>query len=77
MKTAVRFAHGGVVLLAALAFLAISASSGAVHAQGPLAFGLRPADTGGITRAYFTYTLQPGADVQDEAVVVNSGQQAI
>ena len=68
-------------LLAALLVLPVLvASTVGVHAQGPLAFGIRPATTTAddpTKGAYFSYTLQAGATVEDEAVVQNDGEEPI
>ncbi len=80
MRKGVCSALGGTALLAAAALLALAVSLDAVNGQGAINFGIRPAQagpddpTGG---AYFTYTLEPGASIEDQAVVINSGEEPV
>jgi hypothetical protein len=64
------------LLLSAAALLALGAMADAAQGEGPVPFGIQPARAGAgglATGGYFTYTLEPGASVEDEAVVINSG----
>ena len=73
-----KFSRAALVSTAALLALAVFVN--VAHGQGLANFGIRPANvsdgdpTGG---AYFTYSLEPGARVDDEAVVVNDGEEPI
>ena len=56
--------------------LALLAGSGIAHADHDLSFGIRPtkASEGGAgTSSYFSYSLDPGAVLSSEALVLNSG----
>ena len=65
-------------MLAVLAVLisSIVASSGSVSAQSPLVFGIQPTQGTANTpngSSYFSYTLAPGASIEDSLVISNGG----
>ncbi len=69
-----------VAMLAVLVLLALSALPRGSHAQGPVNFGIRPARSGTAAlpdRGYFTHTLEPGAQANDIAVVLNGNSDPI
>ena len=73
-----KFSRAALVSAAALLTLAVFVN--VAHGQGLATFGIRPThiSTDDPTRgAYFTYTLEPGASIDDEAVVINSGQEPV
>ncbi len=67
-------------LVSAVALLTLAVFVNVAQGQGLANFGIRPANvsdddpTGG---AYFTYSLEPGARVEDQAVVVNDGEEPV
>ena len=65
---------------AAVALLALTASTGSALGQGSITFGIQPAH-GSIDDAtkgaYFTYSLQPGQTREDEAIVSSSGSEPV
>lgn len=67
-------------LVSAAALLTLAVFMNVAHGQGLANFGIRPASTEAddpARGAYFTYTLEPGASVDDAAVVVNDGKEPV
>ena len=67
-------------LLGALMLVALSFTPGTANAQGPVSFGIRPArsTTEAVPdRGYFTYTLEPGTQANDVAVVLNGSSDPV
>ncbi len=67
-------------LLSVLMLLALSFVPRAANAQGPVNFGIRPIRSGSDAvpdRGYFTHTLEPGAQANDVAVVLNGSSDPV
>ncbi len=67
-------------LLGFLVVLALSSAPPNANAQGPVSFGIRPVRSAPDTapdRSYFTVTLEPGAQANDVAVVVNGSNDRV
>ncbi len=80
MKTKIGTGIRWAALLGALAFLALSLAPRAADAQGPVNFGIRPARSVAAAvpdRGYFTHTLEPGAQANDVAVVLNGSSDPV
>jgi hypothetical protein len=78
----VRMGIGSKLVAAALvsgaALLVLALFMSVADGQGLTNFGIRPANTSpddAAKGAYFTYTLEPGASIDDEAMVVNDSQE--
>ena len=59
---------------AMLVFAVLTAPAGA---EGPVQIGIQPAHQPAGQGAYFSYELEAGATITDEAVVINSGEDAV
>ncbi|MEE8346863.1 MAG: DUF916 domain-containing protein [Dehalococcoidia bacterium] len=80
MRKGIGSAFTKTALAAVAALLSLAVFSYTTGAQGPLNFGIRPANTSeddAVRGAYFTYTLEPGATIDDEAIVVNNGEETL
>lgn len=67
-------------LVAAAALVALALLPGAASAQSPLVFGIRPSQGSANTpsgSSYFTYTLAPGASLDDMVVISNNGAEQV
>lgn len=66
-------------LVALVALLVLVTSAVPAGAEGPIQVGIQPAGRSASTDrgAYFTYTLEPEASIDDEAMVTNSGEDAV
>lgn len=67
-------------LVAAAALMALALLPGAASAQSPLVFGIQPSQGSANTpsgSSYFTYTLAPGAGLDDMVVISNNGAEQV
>ncbi len=68
------------LLVAAAALVALALLPGAASAQGPLVFGIQPSQSSANTpsgSSYFSYTLAPGAGLDDMVVISNNGAEQV
>jgi len=68
------------LLVAAAALAALALLPGAASAQSPLVFGIQPSQSSANTpsgSSYFTYTLAPGAGLDDMVVISNNGAEQV
>ena len=68
------------LLVAAAALVALALLPGAASAQSPLVFGIQPSKSSANTpsgSSYFTYTLAPGAGLDDMVVISNNGAEQV
>ena len=66
----------GVALLTA-ALLALAGFPGTAGAEGPVEIGIQPAHQPSGQGAYFSYEMEAGETATDQAVIINSGQDAL
>lgn len=66
------------ILMALAAVVFVFGGGAPVVAQGVLSFSIAPAQVDGApARSYFTYTLEPGETIADQAFVVNDSDAAL
>ncbi len=66
----------GIALLSA-ALLALAGFSATAGAEGPVQIGIQPAHQPSGQGAYFSYEMEAGETTTDQAVIINSGQDAL
>ena len=66
----------GVALLSA-ALLALAGFSATAGGDGPVRIGIQPAHQPSGQGAYFSYEMKAGSTTTDQAVIINSGQEAL